>query len=400
MDNVLKKKIWVAVIAIIGFLTTIKLAFIYYNANFNPYALSSFCSINEFIDCDGVAQTTESQFFGVPLALWGLILYAFMLLMLVADKMKNWKIFKFMEVFKSPLAYIASIGLIAFTISMILLCVSLFEIKKLCILCALTYILDLAIALIAVDFKDGGFMKAFKLSFTDFIDAVKIKPYAIAFTVVVLFAATGLFYTSTSLALAPQVKRQAQYAEFMKSRHNKYAINGNILGNAHPVLVVDTYTDYECPICPVYHIMLHKMARELKFVQFVHHNLPLDMSCNKYLTRPMHTHSCMMARYSVAAKNQGNEWGLASAMFEKQPKTDEDVIKIAKKLGFDTDRLQIDANSDQTAKIIQDEIDRAFKMGITGTPTTIIGHNIQIGILPYGELKKRIIEQQYAQDSK
>ena len=50
METEMKKKISIAVIAGVGILTTIKLAIIYYNANFNPYALSSFCSVNEFIE--------------------------------------------------------------------------------------------------------------------------------------------------------------------------------------------------------------------------------------------------------------------------------------------------------------------------------------------------------------
>ena len=62
----LNKRIALTIIAIIGFITSIKLSFIYWDANFNPYALSSFCSINEFIDCDGVAKTTYVQCFGVP----------------------------------------------------------------------------------------------------------------------------------------------------------------------------------------------------------------------------------------------------------------------------------------------------------------------------------------------
>jgi len=85
----MKKKIFIGTLTVIGIITTIKLALIYYNANFNPYALSSFCSINEFIDCDGIAKTTESQFFGIPLACWGLFLYCFIGLMLFVDKLKN-----------------------------------------------------------------------------------------------------------------------------------------------------------------------------------------------------------------------------------------------------------------------------------------------------------------------
>ena len=78
----------------IGILTTIELAVIYYNANFDEYALSSFCSVNSFIDCDGVAKTPDSQFLGIPLAYWGMFLYLFVGIMLFADKLKNTKVFK------------------------------------------------------------------------------------------------------------------------------------------------------------------------------------------------------------------------------------------------------------------------------------------------------------------
>ena len=73
------RKIFILIIAFVGFLTTIKLAMIYYDANFNLYALPSFCSVNDFIDCDGIAKTTESQFLGVPLAYWGMFFYLFVI---------------------------------------------------------------------------------------------------------------------------------------------------------------------------------------------------------------------------------------------------------------------------------------------------------------------------------
>ena len=82
----LSKRITLSILSLIGFITSIKLAMIYIDANFNPYALSSFCSINDLIDCDGVAKTTHSQFFGIPLAFWGLFLYFVFLFFKFADK--------------------------------------------------------------------------------------------------------------------------------------------------------------------------------------------------------------------------------------------------------------------------------------------------------------------------
>ena len=238
MEKEMKKKISIAFIALIGIVTTIKLAIIYYNANFNPYALSSFCSVNDFIDCDGIAKTTEAQFLGIPLAYWGLFFYAFVFLMLFAPKLKNYKLFKFMEVFKNPLDYLASLGLFAFLVSMILLCLSLFEIKKLCVLCAFTYILNLLIGCIATDFKNGGFVHSIKQSIIDFIDAVKIKKYLIAFIAVMAVAAGFLTYTRISFVFAPQVKRQLEFREFTQAKHNKYAVEGNILGDKDAKITV------------------------------------------------------------------------------------------------------------------------------------------------------------------
>lgn len=386
------KKIAVFVLALIGFITTIKLAIIYYDANFNPYALSSFCSINEFIDCDGIAKTTESQFWGIPLAYWGMFLYAFMFLMLFVDKLKNIKFLKFLEVFKHPLDYIAMLGLISFVISMILLFLSLFEIKKLCVLCAFTYILNLLIGIIATDFQNGGFVQSFKNSVGDFLDAIKNKAYLAAFISVMLIAGGFLYWTATSYKFAPQVKRQQQFKEFFATKHNKYAVSGNILGDKDAKLKVHVYSDYMCPICSAYNIMIHKLAKELKGVEFVHHDLPLDMECNKYLIRPFHNGSCQMAKYALAAKKQGKLWDINSAFFEKKPQTSEEILEIAKELGLNTDELQKVANSDEVSQLIKKEIDNSYSQKIDATPAMKIGDEVIVGLKPYDEMKAIMIK--------
>lgn len=385
MEKEMKKKIAIALLAIIGIITTIKLAVIYYNANFNPYALSSFCSVNDFIDCDGIAKTVESQFFGIPLAYWGMFLYFFILLMLFVDKLKNFKMLKFLEVFKNPLDYIASLGLISFTISMILLCLSLFEIKKLCVLCAFTYVLNLLIGYIAVKGKDGLFIQAMKQSFQDFLDAVKIKKYLIAFLAVMVAAIGFLTYTTVSLKFAPQVKRHNEYKEFVGK--NKYKVKGNTLGDENAKIVIYTYSDYQCPICPVHNVMMHKLAKEMKNIKIVHKNLPLDTACNPYLRKPFHEGSCVDAQYAIAAEKQGKLWEMNNVLFEKKPKTEEEILKLVKNLGFDMKKLQEDANSDAVLKEIDDEIQDSYKKGINGTPATMIGNDVHIGVMSYQEFK-------------
>ena len=385
MDSILKKKIGTAVLALIGLALTIKLAVIYYNVNFNPYALPSFCSVSEFIDCDGIAKTTESQFFGIPLAYWGLFLYLFMFLMLIADKLKKFRLLRFMEVFKNPLDYIASLGLISFVISMILLCLSLFEIKKLCVLCAATYILNLAIGLIATDFKNGGFVHSIKQSFADFLDAVKHKGYLIAFIVVMLIAGAGLTYTATTNVFAPQVKYAKDFGEFVKAKSNKYKVSGNVLGDENANIIVYIYTDYRCPICKVHNIMMHKLAKDYKGIKIVHKNLPLDMECNKSLTRPFHEGSCKMAKYAMAAEKQGKFWDLNTLYFDKEPAGEKQMLELAQGLGLDIRKLQEDAQSQEITNELLKDIDEAYKSGLNATPITKIGQDVYVGIRPYSK---------------
>ena len=395
MDKALKKKIWVVVLSFIGFITTIKLAMIYYDANFNPYALASFCSINEFIDCDSVAKTTESQFLGIPLAYWGMFLYLFMIMLVFADKLKNIKFLGFLEVFKNPLDYVASLGLLSFIISMTLLFVSLHEIKMLCILCAATYILNLIIGLVAVDFKEGGFVKAVKQSVLDFVDAIKVKKYLAMFIAVMVLACGALTYTTMSNVFTPRVKRKKEFKEFVRAEYNMYAVNGNQLGDPEGKVLVEIYSDYRCPMCRSHNIMMHKLAKELKNVKFVHHNFPLCTDCNPYIQNSIlgHEDSCMLARYAYAAEKQGNLWGMNTVLFDAKPKNEEEVLALAAKMRLDVKKLEKDANSMEAMQALRKDIELAAKQGFNGTPVTVVNGKSHIGVKTYSEFKDWVIKE-------
>jgi protein-disulfide isomerase/uncharacterized membrane protein len=379
------RKIFVGFLALVGFITTIKLAMIYYESNFDPYALPSFCSINSFIDCDGVAQTPFAQFLGIPLSYWGMLLYLFILLLLVSEKLQKFRLFKFLEVFKNPLSYISILGFVSFFISIILATISIFEIKKLCILCFFTYFLDLFIAIIATDFK-VGLWNNLKTCIRDFIDALKVKKYLISFIIVALLGCGFLTFTSLSYCFDPQVKRYESIKEFADLKTNPFKASGNVLGDSNAKVIIDIYSDYRCPICYTENLMIHRAAHELSNIQFVHHNLPLDMSCNKNLKAPFHEGSCMLAQYAIAAQKQGKLWDLNSELFDKQPQNEDEVLRLAKSLGFDTITLRKDANSKETKSDIQKDIKAATALGIQGTPAIVLNGKVYTGIKPYYEL--------------
>ena len=393
----LLKNIALWILMLTGFSLTIYLAIVYHEANFNLYALPSACAISDFMDCDAVARTTESQFFGVPLAYWGMFLYLFMMMLMCVDRLKKLPGLKFLEVFKNKYHYIASLGVISFTISMILLCVSLFGIKKLCIMCAATYIVNLIIGIVAVLGIEGDFVTAIKQSWIDFTDALKPIPYRVAFVVVMICAVAFLSWTYTTAVFSPALKSQRGYGEFLKSKTNKYAISGNILGSdAEDAVVLHVYSDYMCPMCSVFNMMVHKLSKDFTNLRIEHHSLPLDTACNKYMTQEFHKGSCTMAKYAEAAHMQGKFWEVNTLFFDEKPASEAEVIRVLEESGFDLDmdKLKKDARSKKVADIINADIDYAVSKNLFGTPTMQMGDDVEMGIPKggYPEFKKWIIK--------
>lgn len=385
-----KKRLAIQLLALAGLVLSIKLAFIYYSANYDKYSLSSFCSINDFIDCDGVAKTTASQVLGIPLAYWGIFFYVTVLFLTVVDKLKNIRFLKFLEVFKEPKAYIGTLGTIAFLCSMILAGISLFSIKKLCILCVITYFIDFAIALVATNGMFKNIVKSFKTTFVDFIAGA--KQYTKTFIVLVLLAVSFLAYSGITLNFVPHIKKQQAILKYRKIKYNPYRVKGNLLGNENGDVVIELYSDYVCPLCYIQNIMLHQAVKEFPNIKIVHHNLPFDKACNPYIQINMHPYACYMSRGAIAARNQGNYWEMSSLLYEKQPKKMEDMLKLAEELGFDKEKFQQDFESQKTTDEIASELERANKLELDSTPTMFINGKKYVGVKPYYDLKEILTE--------
>ena len=381
-----KKRIAITVLCIIGLILSIDLVYIYIKTNFIADAPKSFCSINSFIDCDGAAQTPKAFFSGVPLAIWGVILYCLFLFLNFVDKIKEKINFPLLNVFKNPSSYIATIGLISFIISVSLACVSIFQIQKICILCFATYFINLFIALVAV--KKDFFITDVKNTVLDFISGAKQYTTLFLFVLIALFLTLGYF--QRSLILAPNLKMMKSIEQFSKLKTNIYAIEGNTLGNPDGDVSIYVYGDFMCPFCRVMNIMLHKLVIDDKNVAVYHVNFPLDSACNPSVVRKIHPGGCILSKYALAAQNQGNYWGMVSLIYNDLPKDEKRLLKLSETIGLDSDKLYIDAHSKQIDEVLENQVYRGLGYKIMGTPTIIIDNIPHSEIMPYYRLKELV----------
>lgn len=388
--NIDKKKLTVQILAFAGLLLSIKLACIYYVANYEKYALSSFCSINEFVDCDGAARSTVSQFWGIPLAYWGIFFYITVLFLTVVDRFKKFRFLKFLEVFKNPMSYISMLGTLAFACSMVLAGLSIFKIHKLCILCFITYFIDLFIAIVASSGSLKNLVSSFKTTVIDFIAGA--KQYTKTFIVLLILATSFLVYSGTTYSFVPHIKQQKAIMKYRNMKFNPYRVKGNTLGAEDGDVVIELYSDYVCPICYIENIMLHEAVKDFSNIKIIHHNLPFDKECNPYISINMHPNACFMAKGAIAAGKQGNYWEMSSLLYENQPTNINAMLKLAEQLGFNKDKFVKDLEADTTSKEIEKELFQANKLEIDSTPTIYINGDKIVGVKPYYELKDLLIE--------
>ena len=381
-----KKRIAITILCIIGLILSFDLVYIYIKNSFIQNAPVSFCTINSFVDCDGVARTEKAFFLGVPLAVWGVILYCLFLFLAWVDKIREKINFPLLDVFKNPSSYIASIGLLSFCISMALAMISFFDIKKVCIVCFATYFVNLFISLIGVQ-KDF-FITDIKNTILDFLAGV--KQYTTLFLAVCLFLVLTLGYFSQSLVLAPNIKRVKSLNEFTRLKYNIYQIEGNTLGNPDGDVQIFVYGDFLCPFCKTMNIMLHKLALEDKKVAVYHVNYPLDEACNPVVTKKIHPGSCILSKYALAAQNQGNYWGMVSLIYNSIPKGEKELLGLSKQIGLDIDKLYKDAHSKEIDEYLQNQVYRGINEKIFGTPTIIIDGIPHSEVMPYYHLKELV----------
>ena len=375
-------------VAGIGLLISVELIVVYYMANFVEGAAPSFCAINSTIDCDAVARTNFALFLGVPNAVWGFLFYAFVLVLYFAKKLKEIKIFRFLEVFVHPKSYIFLLTLVVFLADIILGYVSTRVIEKICLLCFVTYFLNFILLIVSKPSK--SFVDMIITSINDFIKAISNKIYALAFELVVAAGISALIYFENSKIFFPP-ENSIFSEDFQKFEPVE---TGNDLGSVDAKVVINEFTDIQCPFCALSNKMMNRVVNDYDNVRVIHHDFPLDMDCNPLLQSQMHSGSCLYAQYAIAARKQNKGWGLINLMFKNnEDLSEEKVLELAKGLGLDTKKLKKDANSKEVKEQLKNEIETIINMKITATPTYIINGKKHEGIFKYPELVKIVKEQ-------
>ena len=373
-------------LAFLGFVVSIELCYIYFNANFVPNSGSSFCSINDMIDCDAVAKTAFSSFLGIPNAVYGIGFYLFVMFLTLFPFNKV----EFFNNFKNPDSYIFTLSSLAVINSVVLWIISSVVIHKICLLCYVLYGVNLFLFVFS---KFGKSISShYKDSFKDLINIISDKRWSVTIILIALLAIAMLISVNVTKVFTPPANNNMQEQNMASDDGNTYQPHGNILGAKNAKLVIHEYTDFQCPYCSISNSMMYRLVNEVDGVRVEHHDFPLNKQCNPLVKASPHKDSCKAIYYAKAAKMQGKYWDYITLLFDNQQNLPEfRLIELAKSINLDIDQLKKDAYSPEVKQELAQDIERAKSFNVTATPTYIIGIKKHEGLMSYPELRDTVL---------
>lgn len=148
-------------------------------------------------------------------------------------------------------------------------------------------------------------------------------------------------------------------------------------GNPHGNLTIAEYFDYNCGYCRASLPVIAQLLASDPQLRIVYHEMPV-----------LSDESDTAAKLSLAAAEQGKFQAFHNALYAGGRVTPDSMAAAARTAGIDMARAA--AFAPQAEAQIAANLDLVRKMGLTGTPSWVIGNRVISAALPLDELQKVI----------
>ena len=358
--------------AALGLLASSASAYVHHRLLTDPSYLSA-CDISATVSCSQAYLSRYGSFWGVPVAIGGILYFALAFLMTaIGGKAAS-------KARENIPGYLFGLSTIALAFVLYLAWASFFQLKAVCVLCVTTYVAVIAIFIIS------GSATKFPMSSLPrraARDAGTLAKSPVALLVAVLFVAGAAILISmfpresaadtTTVAAVPQFPplTDQQRADFERWWDVQPKVDVPVDKGTAKVLVVK-FNDFQCPPCRVtyneYRGILDKYEASGE-VKYVLKHFPLDPECNPAAAG--HFAACEAAAAYVMAKPKGANGKLESWFFLNQPNLTPELVKegAAKVAGIP----DFDAQYPKALNTVREDIKLGQTLEVKSTPTFFI----------------------------
>lgn len=157
-----------------------------------------------------------------------------------------------------------------------------------------------------------------------------------------------------------------------------------VLGNPNGNETVVEFFDYNCAFCKRAMPDMFSLLKTYPNLKFVLKEFPV-----------LGPGSVEAAHVAVAARMQ-DPTGKKYVEFHQKllggrgPADKARALAVAKEVGFDMTRLEKDMNSDEVKTTIDENMKLADALGVSGTPSYVVGDEVVVGAVGLDELQKKL----------
>ena len=149
---------------------------------------------------------------------------------------------------------------------------------------------------------------------------------------------------------------------------------GAWIGNPKGDVTLVEYYDYNCGFCRATLPVLQKLVDQDRNLRIVFKELPV-----------LSAESRVAARAALAAAKQNRFKPFHDALYAAGPVSDATIAAAGRASGVNVAAIPNDADA-----TIRDNLETAAKLGITGTPSWVVGDQVLTGALPIDQLQSAI----------
>lgn len=353
------------------------LAFSHYRI-FTDITYHSFCAISQALNCDTVSQSPYALLLSVPVAVWALVGYSFLGMLVLMSKRQPSQ-----GHLSGPALLLTSFGFVIY--SLILAYISSVQIKSYCLMCIALYGINFALLLLSWSFvRPRRYLGLVVLLRQD------VKTLLQGWNGRLLLGSFGVLAAGL-IAFFPAY----WHYEFPPLENNLpqgITADGHpYLGAPHPVLEIVEFADYQCFQCKKMHYLLRRLiAAYPNQIRLVHRHFPMDHQFNPLLQEPFYVGSGVMALMALYAADHGRFWPMNDALYHADRSRGRlDIGALLEQAGISN------ANpSDIYAQVYREQLWKdlraGLELGITGTPTYLIDGQVYVANIP-GEVLRRVV---------
>jgi protein-disulfide isomerase/uncharacterized membrane protein len=361
----------VLLIALAGLLTSVYLSISHYRV-YTDIGYQSFCAISRAINCDTVSQSPYSIFLNVPIPIWGVIGYLFVLNLLGISRSKP-------AGRERVWALIFWVGLAYSCYSVMLAMLSTYLIRSYCIMCIVTYGVNLALLwyawLIRKRFSSRGLIEDTKEDFACLGRSSSRNLLYLSPIPILIVLALGFF---------------PAYWNFEPPAMSSQVTTGTTadghpwIGAENPLLEITEFSDYQCFQCKKMHFFIRRLiANNPEKIRLVHRHYPMDHAFNPIVKKPFHVGSGSMALVAIYAATLDKFWDMNDLLYEMAgKKRDIGLRELAAKNGLDLNQLKGALRSSSIIQKLNQDLVSGLKLGLTGTPGYLINDTLFLGQIP------------------